>query len=121
MPVLRDARLQTATNYVAAGAVGVARNHAVQITWSFTKLAAVLILLSLISQDAGNVTSGASVTLVANIASTMLQQLYSVLALGGGYVLQRSWKPAAPKALDIFAADMLATCNGPRTQVKLPM
>ena len=92
-----------------------------QITWSFTKLAAVLILLSLVSSNARGVTSGASVilvTLVANIASTMLQQLYSVLALGGGYVLQRSWKPAAPKALD---ADRMATCNGPRTQVKLPM
>ena len=74
-----------------------------QIIWSFTKSAAVLILLSLVSPDARDVTSGASVILVmlvANIASTMLKRLYSVLALGGGYVLQRSWKPTAPEALD---------------------
>ena len=93
------AKFQIGTNYVVAGAGAAPRSRrAVQIMQSFMKLAAVLILRLLISQNERAVTSGARVILVmqnANIASTLMTHQHSAPVLGGGYVLLRSSKPIA--------------------------
>ena len=93
------AKFQIGTNYVVAGAGAAPRSRrAVQIMQSFMKLAAVLILRLLISQNEWGVTSGARVILVmqnANMASTLMTHQHSAPVLGGGCVLLRSSKPIA--------------------------